>query len=158
MRISINRGRQDDHLSLSDCRSGAVAAVAVAAAADYGPQPTGRPRVPQHGARVQHHLQVTSHWPTRVTWPSDHLWLVRSLVTDTKQSPFRWSSRVQAERDQHHHHHQEERGHQHQQQHQQQQQQQEQSAGNGKVNYFLECAFKYCRSVGEICVSVAIWK
>merc|ERR1712079_993279 len=36
-------------------RSGAVAAVA--AAADYGPQPTGRPRVPQHGARVQHHLQ-----------------------------------------------------------------------------------------------------
>merc|ERR1712061_144737 len=27
------------------------------AAADYGPQPTGRPRVPQHGARVQHHLQ-----------------------------------------------------------------------------------------------------
>merc|ERR1712045_614164 len=36
-------------------RSGAVAAVAVAA--DYGPQPTGRPRVPQHGARIQHHLQ-----------------------------------------------------------------------------------------------------
>merc|ERR1712038_1239572 len=43
--------------SLSDCRSGAVAAVAVAAVADYGPQPTGRPRVPQHGARLQHHLQ-----------------------------------------------------------------------------------------------------
>ena len=63
LRISLRS--QDDYLSLSSCRSGAVAAVAVAA--DYGPQPTGRPRVPQHGARIQHHLQVSSHWPTRVT-------------------------------------------------------------------------------------------
>merc|ERR1711988_1464402 len=50
--------------------------------------------------------------------------IISSLVTDTKQSPFRWSSRVQAERDQHHHH-----PHHH---HQEQHHQQEQSGGNGK--------------------------